>query len=67
VNPKEIAIYKTLIAIEHLIEKHQNIDQESYLFFFPLISQTQICMEKLMADIGRRHLIEADFLNHKCD
>lgn len=67
-NPQEVSTYKTLIAIQHMIEDaNDHNDNSNYEYFRSTFNATQEGVERLMRDIGRRHLIEADFLIDKCD
>lgn len=68
-NPKEVAIYKVLVAIQHLIEDVRSCsddEDDNYEYFRFTLNATREGIERLMRDIGRRHLIEADFINN-CD
>lgn len=69
-NPQEVAIYKLLSTMNHLIEDFgYNDDDEykDYKYFRNVFDEIQCSMDILMRDVGRRHLTEADFMVDKCN
>jgi hypothetical protein len=65
-NPEEIAVYKLLVSIQHLIEQNNDYANE-YTCFRHIYAETNHGLDLLMKNVGKRTLTESDFMINGCD